>query len=183
MWRDREWSFPGSPGILGIERVSYRRKPVSSARSAKEKLDPGSSRGDEHVAVTSINTHASIPATAMPSGLCQGLFPEGKRRAEKRKPMVSAILADRGGRLTARHCARVAPAIAQQELAAFSFRRRAAFSNFGSCAGRRKAIALFLTRYRPSAYLSANAQNVSQLLAGLLVVPSGAPAPPECLSA
>jgi hypothetical protein len=31
------------------------------------------------------------------------LSPEGERRAERRKPMVSAILADHGGRLAARH--------------------------------------------------------------------------------
>ncbi len=114
------------------------------------------------------------PATEMPSGLCQGLSPEGKRRAEKRKPMVSASVAGYGGRLSARHCAQGAPGKAQQEHAAFSLRRRTAFSNFGSCAKAEGPVAHSIMRStRPKA--ASATQNVSQLLAGTRSGPERSP--------
>jgi hypothetical protein len=87
---------------------------------------------------------------------CQRARPLRGWRAEKRKPMVSAILADHGGRLSARHMRSSSKAVAHAICGVFCVTRRAA---------------LFVRRMAdPSA----------SSWQGLVMDPGGAPAPPEC---
>jgi hypothetical protein len=90
-----------------------------------------------------------MPTIIHPRGNDKGVAhptPEGGWRAERRKPMVSAILADHGGRLAARQLQRL----------------------FGT---------------GPRFPVPAMAGRSSSSWQGLVVVPGGAPLPPECLVA